>query len=72
MFNSTLVYEMCILKKFAQPLLKEIPADSPAYLEANRLLSFLNYFIDVKDDVVNNVIPNNSILKEFIGGSCFR
>jgi len=69
MFNSTLVYEMSILKKYAEPLLLEIKKDSPAYIEAKRLLSFLQYFISVEDE---DIIPKNSIIKEFIGGSCFE
>ncbi|WDC84606.1 hypothetical protein PL321_02540 [Caloramator sp. mosi_1] len=69
MFNSTLVYEMSILKKYAEPLLHEIKKDSPAYIEAKRLLSFLQYFISVEDE---DIIPKNSIIKEFIGGSCFE
>lgn len=68
MFNSALVYEMCILKKYAAPLLKEIPVSSPAYQEAKRLLTFLSYFLEAEE----NAIPNNSILREFIGGSCFE
>jgi uridine kinase len=68
MFNSELVYEMCILKKYAEPLLQEIPANSPASLEARRLLIFLGYFLETGEETV----PKNSILREFIGGSCFR
>jgi uridine kinase len=68
MFNSALVYEMCILKKYAAPLLREIPVSSPAYLEAKRLLTFLSYFLEAEE----NAIPNNSIIREFIGGSCFE
>jgi len=68
MFNSKLVYEMCILKKYAEPLLQEITINSPAYLEAKRLLIFLSYFLEAGEDA----IPNNSIIREFIGGSCFR
>lgn len=67
MFNSTLVYEMSILKKYAEPLLKDIGKDSEAYIEAKRLLTFLGYFITGDE----HIIPNNSIIREFIGGSCF-
>lgn len=67
MFNSTLVYEMSILKKYAEPLLKDIGLDSGAYIEAKRLLTFLGYFLTADE----HMIPNNSIIKEFIGGSCF-
>lgn len=68
MFNSTLIYEMTILKKYAEPLLMEITNQSPAYLEAKRLLLFLNYFKEVEEE---GLIPKNSIIREFIGGSCF-
>ena len=67
MFNSTLVYEMSILKKYAEPLLKKIGRDSGAYIESKRLKTFLEYFI-VADEFI---IPKNSIIREFIGGSCF-
>jgi uridine kinase len=67
MFNSTLIYEMSILKKYAEPLLKEIEVKSPAYLEAKRLLTFLGYFRTADE----YMIPKNSIIREFIGGSCF-
>nr|WP_277998967.1 nucleoside kinase [Moorella sulfitireducens] len=68
MFNSELVYEMCVLKKYAVPLLQEINPGSPAYPEAKRLLTFLSYFLEADE----NVIPKNSIIREFIGGSCFE
>ncbi|MCX7884861.1 MAG: nucleoside kinase [Caloramator sp.] len=68
MFNSTLVYEMSILKKYAEPLLKIVDTKSSAYIEAMRLLSFLGYFKESLDD---KIVPLNSILREFIGGSCF-
>lgn len=68
MFNSTLVYEMSILKKYAEPLLKEIDVTSPAYIEAKRLLLFLGYFKEAGE----YHIPYNSIIREFIGGSCFK
>lgn len=67
MFNSELVYEMCVLKKYAKPLLQEINSNSSAFLEANRLLKFLSYFLEADEDI----IPSNSILREFIGGCCF-
>ncbi len=66
MFNSALVYELAVLKQYAQPLLFRIPRDSQEYLEAKRLLKFLDYFIGVSSED----IPKNSILREFIGGSC--
>lgn len=67
MFNSTLVYELCILKKYALKELLKINPMSPVYYEAKRLISFLNFFIAVDKDLA----PENSILREFIGGSCF-
>lgn len=67
MFNSTLVYELAVLKKHALPLLTEIPMGSPAYDEARRLISMLNFVQDLPDEL----IPANSILREFIGGSFF-
>lgn len=67
MFNSTLVYELGVLKRYAEPLLKEINQTSGAYSEAERLLKFLGYFLPVGEDEV----PKNSIMREFIGGSCF-
>lgn len=66
MFNSACVYELAILKKYAKPLLEEIKRDNPAYIEANRLLKFLQYFI-VLDDTSD--VPPTSIIREFIGGS---
>jgi uridine kinase len=67
MFNSTLVYELCVLKKYALKELEKINEQSPVYYEALRLKSFLHFFKDV--DV--SLVPDNSILREFIGGSCF-
>lgn len=67
MFNSTLVYELCVLKKYALKELEKIEASSPVYYEALRLKSFLHFFKDVDKEMV----PDNSILREFIGGSCF-
>ena len=67
MFNTTLVYELPILKKHAMPLLTAIDKTSPAYDEAHRLVSMLNFVEDLPDDIV----PANSILREFIGGSFF-
>ena len=66
-FNSALVYELSVLKVYAEPLLFQVPEDSPEYLEAKRLLKFLSYFVGIPSDGV----PANSILREFIGGSCF-
>lgn len=68
MFNSALVYELAVLKQYAEPILFGIPADSPEYTEAKRLLKFLDYFLGVSSED----IPKNSILREFIGGSCLN
>ena len=67
MFNSALVYELAVLKQFAEPLLFGIPEDSDEYLEAKRLLKFLDYFQGISSES----IPHNSIVREFIGGSVF-
>ena len=67
MFNSALVYELACLKLYAEPLLFGIGKDEPEYLEAKRLLKFLDYFVAVPSDD----IPRNSLLREFVGGSCF-
>lgn len=68
MFNSALIYELGVLKKYAEPLLQKIPADVPEYTKAQRLLDFCRYFEDIQDE---DEIPNNSLLREFIGKSCF-
>ena len=68
MFNSSIVYELAVLKKYAMPLLEEIPETSREYSEARRLITLLKYFKDMKPDL----IPNNSLLREFIGGSIFE
>ena len=68
-FNSALVYELCVLKKYAEPIIMEIDEDSSFYSERQRLLKFLSYFLPIEDE---SAIPNNSILREFIGESCFR
>lgn len=67
MFNSTLVYELGILRKYALAELSKIKPSSSVYYEARKLRSFLNFFKDIDE----KFIPQNSILKEFIGGSCF-
>ncbi len=67
MFNSSSVYELCVLKKFALAELSKIGEESPVYFQASRLRSFLNFFKDVDKDLV----PDNSIIREFTGGSCF-
>lgn len=68
MFNSALVYELAVLKVYAEPLLFDIERDCPEYLEAKRLLKLLDYFLPMPADG----IPNNSLLREFVGGSCFN
>lgn len=68
MFNSALVYELACLKVYAEPLLFGIEKNEPEYEEAKRLLKFFDYFVPVPSEEV----PNNSLLREFIGGSCFN
>lgn len=68
MFNSSLVYELSVLKKYVSPQLKTIDKGSEYYSEAKRLLQFLEYFRDLEDETI---IPPTSILREFIGKSCF-
>lgn len=67
-FNSELSYELCVLKKHALPLLKAIDSDSPEFIAANNLIKFLKYYKDIDDKLV----PCNSLLREFIGDSCFQ
>lgn len=68
MFNSAQIYELAVLKTFAVPLLFQIPKGVPEYYEAKRLLKFLDYFLNVPSES----LPNNSICREFVGGSCFN
>ena len=68
MFNSALIYELAVLKQFAEPLLFAIEKDDPEYLEAKRLLKFLDYFVSFTCEDV----PKNSLMREFIGGSIFN
>lgn len=68
MFNSALIYELAVLKQFAEPLLFGIGKEEPEYYEAKRLLKFLDYFLGVSSES----LPNNSICREFVGGSCFN
>ncbi len=68
MFNSALIYELSILKQYAEPILFGIEKNCEEYLEAKRLLKFLDYFLGVSSED----IPKNSILREFVGGSCFK
>ena len=67
MFNSSLVYELSVLKKYVEPMLKSVPENNEAYCQASRLLKFLEYFYYMNDDE----IPPTSILREFLGGSSF-
>ncbi len=67
MFNSVLIYELAVLKQYAEPLLFGIKKGEPEYYEAKRLLKFLEYFLGIDSENV----PSNSICREFIGGSCF-
>lgn len=68
MFNSALIYELAVLKQYAEPILFGIDRNAPEYTEAKRLLKFLDYFVGVD----SAKIPNNSILREFIAGGCFQ
>ncbi len=68
MFNSALAYELCVLKPIVEPLLFSITEDDPEYQEAKRLLKFLAYFLPCQ----SGNVPINSIMREFIGGGCFR
>jgi uridine kinase len=67
MFNSALLYELAVLKPFAEPILLEVQPNQPEYAEATRLLDFFSYFKPLKP----NEIPPTSILREFLGGSSF-
>ena len=66
-FNSALIYETALLKPYVQPLLFGVPRDSEEYIEAKRLLKFLNYFLPIPADDV----PRTSLMREFIGGGCY-
>ena len=68
MFNSALIYELAVLKVYAQPLLLGIKRGEPEYQEAKRLLKFLDYFVSIPSEN----IPLNSLLREFVGGSCYQ
>ncbi|WP_363324043.1 nucleoside kinase [uncultured Oscillibacter sp.] len=67
-FNSALIYETALLKPYVQPLLFGVPRDSEEYIEAKRLLKFLNYFLPIPADDV----PKTSLMREFIGGGCYH
>lgn len=68
MFNSSLIFELGVMKDFAEPILKQVPHNVPEYAEAYRLLSFLSYF----NAIPNRQIPATSLLREFLGGSSFK
>ncbi|MBR4753649.1 MAG: nucleoside kinase, partial [Lachnospiraceae bacterium] len=68
MFNSSLIFELSVLKTYVEPQLFAIKQGDPAYFEAKRLLKFLDYFVPIPSDNINK----NSIIREFIGGSCFN
>ena len=68
MFNSSLAYEISVLKPYVEPLLFSIKEEAPEYQEAKRLLKFLEYFLPCGTEY----IPVNSIMREFVGGGCFR
>lgn len=68
MFNSSLLYELAVLKQYVEPLLFGVDKDSEEYLEAKRLLKFFDYFVGIGSEY----IPTNSLLREFIGGGCFH
>lgn len=67
-FNSSLIFELGVMKQYAEPVLREVPKDLPEYAEAFRLLRFLSYFEPIPADQ----IPTTSLLREFLGGSSFR
>ena len=67
-FNSALIYETSLLKPYVQPLLFGVPRDCEEYLEAKRLLKFLNYFLPIPADNV----PRTALMREFIGGGCYH
>ncbi|MBI3737718.1 MAG: nucleoside kinase, partial [Chloroflexi bacterium] len=68
MFNSALVYELSVLKPFAEPLLRQVQYGNSEFIEAKRLLAFLEWFLPIDADM----IPENSIVREFIGGSVLK
>jgi uridine kinase len=68
MFNSALVYELSAIKPLAEPILRQVPHGTSEYIEAKRLLAFLEWFMPVDLEL----IPDNSILREFVGGSILK
>ena len=67
-FNSALIYEIALVKPYVEPLLFGVPKDCEEYIEAKRLLKFLNYFLPIPADDV----PKTSLMREFIGGGCYK
>jgi uridine kinase len=68
MFNSSLIFELGVMKEYAEDILKDVPRDIPEYSEAFRLLKFLSYFTPITE----RYIPSTSLLREFLGGSSFH
>ncbi len=68
MFNSALVYELAALKPLAEPLIRQVQHGTPEYIEAKRLLAFLEWFVPL--DI--NLVPETSIMREFLGGSILK
>ena len=68
MFNSSLIFELGVMKDYVEPLLKQVPRDTPEYAEASRLLRFISYF----EPISERQIPPTSLLREFLGGSSFH
>jgi uridine kinase len=68
MLNSSLLFELAVIKEQAEPVLRQVPANVPEFAVANRLLRFLHYFKPISD----STIPSTSLIREFLGGSSFR
>jgi uridine kinase len=68
MFNTSLIYELAVLRPYAMPILLAVPEYEPEFAEAIRLIKFLGFFKPISDDM----IPGTSILREFVGGSKFN
>ena len=68
MFNSSLLFELAVMKRYVEPILRQVPNDTPHYEEAYRLLRFLSYF----EPLAEKDIPRTSLLREFLGGSTFQ
>ena len=68
MFNSALVFELAVLRPYAESILSSVPENCPEYAEAHRLLQFVRNFTTVRD----NELPPTSLLREFLGGSSFK